>query len=133
MTAPNQPRFFVNPDDVAAYTPANHAGTFNKRLIGPETVGARNIEVVLGQAVKSGGALPHAHPDLEQVVYVLAGKLRGELGGQTHDLGPGECAFIPPGLAHAFYVVSEEPMRALVIYSPPYVEDPKKGLARDKA
>jgi len=128
-----EPRYFINPDEIAAYTPANHEGTFNKRLIGPETVGAKNLEIVLGQAVKKGGALPHAHPDLEQVVYVLAGCLRGELGGQTRDLGPGQCAYIPAGMAHAFSVVSEEPMRALVIYAPPYLENPDQGLARDKA
>ena len=33
-------RYFVREDEIAGYHPANHTGTLNKRLIGPETGGA---------------------------------------------------------------------------------------------
>ena len=60
-------RFFVRGTEVPAYSPANHTGTVNRRLIGPETVGAKNVEVLLGVIEKGQGALPHAHPGIEQV------------------------------------------------------------------
>ena len=41
-------RFFVRGTEVPAYSPANHTGTVNRRLIGPDTVGAKGVEVVLG-------------------------------------------------------------------------------------
>ena len=47
-TTRNAPRYFVREDEIEGYHPANHVGTLNKRLIGPETVGARQLEVLVG-------------------------------------------------------------------------------------
>ena len=58
--------YLVRTADVPAYQPANHHHTSNQRLIGPETVGATQMEVLLGTLHKGGGALPHAHPGIEQ-------------------------------------------------------------------
>jgi quercetin dioxygenase-like cupin family protein len=119
--------YFVRPDDVAPYHPANHTGTVNRRLIGRDNVGARNVEVVLGVIEKGKGALPHSHPGIEQVCYVLEGRARAEIGGQTCELGAGDCCFFPPDTQHVFTVVSDEPVKVLVIYSPPYGEQPAEG------
>jgi mannose-6-phosphate isomerase-like protein (cupin superfamily) len=121
-----RPRFFVREHDVPPYHPANHLGTVNRRLIGPENVGARNLEVVLGVIEKGKGALPHAHPGIEQVCYLLEGRARAEVGGETCELGPGDCCFFPADTPHVFTVVSDEPVRVLVIYSPPYEERPER-------
>ena len=59
--------------DLAAYAPANHTGTSNVRVIGPETIGATALEVLVGTIVKSHGAKPHAHPHLEQCAYMIEG------------------------------------------------------------
>ena len=114
--------YFVRPEDVAPYHPANHTGTVNRRLIGRDNVGAKNVEVVLGVIEKGKGALPHAHPGIEQVCYVLEGRARAEIDGQSCELGAGDCCFFPPGTQHVFTVVSDEPVKVLVIYSPPYGE-----------
>ena len=66
-------RYFIRERDVPAYHPANHSGTTNRRLIGPETVGAKNVEVLLGVIEKGAGAARHAHPGVEQVCYLLEG------------------------------------------------------------
>jgi mannose-6-phosphate isomerase-like protein (cupin superfamily) len=119
-------RYFVKVDEVPAYNPKNHVGTMNRRLIGPDNVGARNVEVVLGVIQKGPGALPHAHPNLEQVCYLLEGRARVEVAGYTREIGPGDCCFFPPGEPHRFAAVSEEPVKVLVIYSPPYLENSEK-------
>ena len=119
-------RHFVRPDDVPHYHPANHTGTKNRRLIGRENVGATQIEVVLGVIEKGKGALPHSHPEIEQVCYVLEGRARAEVNGEVCELGPGDCCFFPPDVPHTFIVVSEEPVKVLVIYSPPYEEHPSR-------
>jgi len=118
--------YFVRPEDVPVYGPANHTGTANRRLIGPETVGARQLEVVLGTLQKGGAALPHAHPSIEQVCYMLEGRARATVGGESREIGPGECCFFPADAPHSFEVVSDEPVKVLVIYAPPYGEDPAK-------
>lgn len=126
-------RFFVSADEVPGYSPANHTGTVNKRLIGPETVGAEHVEILLGRLEKGGAALPHAHPGIEQVCYILAGRARAEIGGQSREVGAGECCFFPAGEEHVFTVVSDEPVELLVVYSPPYGEDPSKVVRRSPA
>lgn len=122
------PSFFVSQQTVTPYHPANHTGTTNYRLIGPETVGARQVEVVLGVIEKGKGALPHRHPGIEQVCYMLEGRARAEVGGQARELGPGDCCFFPAGERHTFTVTSDTPARVLVIYSPPYAETPGKTI-----
>ena len=74
---------------------------------------------------KGRGALPHAHPGIEQVCYLLEGCARAEVDGQVMELGPGDCCFFPAGRMHVFTVTSETPARVLVIYAPPYGESPR--------
>ena len=127
MARQDSPRnYFVNQRSVTPYHPANHTGTTNYRLIGPETVGANQVEVVLGVIEKGQGALPHSHPGIEQVCYLLEGRARAEVDGQTRELGPGDCCFFPADLRHTFTVTSDTPVKVLVIYSPPYGESPEK-------
>ena len=126
MTTRSASRYFVRADDVPAYHPANHTGTVNRRLIGRENVGAERLEVVLGVVEKGKGALPHAHPGIEQVCYVLTGRARAEVGGESCELAPGDCCFFPPDTPHAFTVLSDEPVKVLVVYSPPYEENPQR-------
>lgn len=120
-------RFFVKAGDVKPYSPANHTGTVNRRLIGPETVGARQLEVVLGQVEKGKGAQLHSHPGIEQVCYMLEGRARAEVEGETMELGPGDCCFFPADAPHVFTVISDDPVKVLVIYAPPYGESPDKA------
>jgi quercetin dioxygenase-like cupin family protein len=122
MQTREQSRYFVRPEDVPPYHPANHTGTTNRRLIGSENVGARNVEVVLGVIEQGQGALEHSHPGTEQVCYVIEGRARAEVGGEICELGPGECCFFPPDAPHVFTAISEEPVKVLVVYSPPYGE-----------
>ncbi len=120
--------FFVRAADVAPYHPANHTGTTNRRLIGPETVGAKNVEVVLGVIEKGQGAAPHAHPGMEQVCYMLEGTALAEIDGERCELQPGDACYFPAGTLHTFSATSEQPVKVLVIYSPPYGESPERVI-----
>jgi len=118
-------RYCVRQSDVTPYSPANHTGTRNFRLIGPETVGAKQVEMLVGELERGKGALPHAHPGIEQVCYLLEGEAHVEVAGEKFELKAGEACFFPPGALHLFIVTSER-ARVLVVYAPPYGEDPKK-------
>jgi quercetin dioxygenase-like cupin family protein len=119
-------RFLVRPADVSAYHPANHTGTTNRRLIGPETVGAKNVEVLLGVIEKGAGAALHAHPGVEQVCYLLEGSATVELDGERREMQPGDACFFPADVMHKFTATSEQPAKVLVVYCPPYGESPDK-------
>jgi len=121
-------RYFINAGDVEPYSPANHTGTVNRRLIGPETVGSENLELLEGTVEPGQGALPHAHPDLDQVIYMLTGTARAEIDGQSREMGPGDAAFFPKGMPHVFTVTGDRPAKVLVIYTPPYMENPTQAV-----
>lgn len=114
------PRYLVRSAAVPSFHPANHTGTSNQRLIGPDNVGARHMEVLLGTLERGGQALPHAHPGLEQACYLLA--------GEAFDMVPGDMCFFPAEQMHVFRVTSDEPVKLLVIYSPPYGESPERVI-----
>jgi quercetin dioxygenase-like cupin family protein len=119
----NAKRYVIRPDDVKPYSPLNHDETVNRRLIGRENVGARQLEVVLGMVEQGGGALKHSHPGIEQVCYVLEGRARVEIGDEVvGELGPGDTVFFPADVPHVFTTISIEPVKVLVIYAPPYAE-----------
>src|SRR4051812_27711281 len=115
--------YLVRPSALKPYSPANHTGTSNLRLIGPET-GARQVELVLGEVEQGRGALPHAHPGIEQVCYLLEGSAHVEVGGESFEMTAGEACFFPADQTHVFQATSAK-VRVLVIYAPPYGEDPK--------
>ena len=91
----------VRAADLAAYAPANHTGTSNVRVIGPDTVGATALEVLVGTIVKSHGAKPHAHPHLEQCAYMIEGTGESEAQGRVEAMRPGTWTYVPAGVFHS--------------------------------
>ena len=111
--------FIVRPEQLSTYSPAAaHVGTINRKLIGSETVGARNVEVILGEIESTGLAEAHHHDVAEQAMYLLEGKCLVEVEGERDEMRPGDIAFFAPGRRHKIIPVGG-PMKVLVIYSPP--------------
>ena len=100
------------------YSPANHTGTRNYRLIA-----SKNLEVLIGEIERGEGALPHAHPGIEQVAYLLEGTAEVEVGGESFAMRAGDTCFFPADVPHRFQATSDK-VRVMVIYSPPYLENP---------
>jgi mannose-6-phosphate isomerase-like protein (cupin superfamily) len=116
-------RYLVRQSEVTPYSPANHTGTKNFRMIGPETVGAKQVEMLIGELGLGKGALPHAHPGIEQVCYLLEGEAHVEVAGEKFEMKAGEACFFPADQPHIFIATSER-VRVMVIYAPPYLENP---------
>ena len=121
-------KYRVRQSEVTPYSPANHTGTKNFRLIGPETVGAKQVEVLIGELERGKGALPHAHPGIEQVCYLLEGEAHVEVAGDKFEMEADDACFFPPDQLHLFIVTSDK-ARVLVVYSPPYLEKNARILA----
>ena len=83
------------------------------------------MEIVLGDIERNEGAPAHAHPDLEQAVYVLEGEAIAGIDGDDHYVRAGDMMFFPARVFHSIKVLTER-IKLLVIYSPPYGEDPGK-------
>lgn len=125
--------YVLRAESINSYAPANHTGTSNQRVICKETVGARYLEVLIGTISKGNGALKHAHPNLEQASYILQGEGLSETFGKARRFGLNDWSFNPQGVFHRFTVTSEEPVRVMVVYSPPYRENPLATVVYDPA
>src|SRR2546422_6173416 len=51
--------YVVRQDAVTPYSPLNHEATVNRRLVGRDNVGARQLEVVLGVVARGGRSEEH--------------------------------------------------------------------------
>ena len=60
----------------------------------------------------------HLHHDSDELIYVLNGEFTFKIGDEITTGGPGACAFIPRGVAHAWKNTGAEPGRALFLYTP---------------
>lgn len=58
--------------------------------------------------LKAGKTTPlHVHPDEDELIYVLEGKVLVHIAGEESRVETGGVAFAPRGVPHAFLVVSE--------------------------
>jgi len=60
----------------------------------------------------------HLHRDSDEIVYVLSGEITFKVGEEVTVGGPGTCAFIPRGVAHAWKNSGAETARAVFLYTP---------------
>lgn len=104
--------------ELAPYAPPGHSGTRNVRLVDKEFCGT--FEMVLGEIEPGGEAHPHKHDVEHQVIYILSGRALVTLGSDAAvDCRAGTVIRIPPGLMHEVKAFGLEPLRLIVLYSPP--------------
>lgn len=116
-------RYVRSTQGIAAYSPANHTGTSNQRLVSRDTVGAQYLEVLIGTIVKGHGASRHFHPNLEQAGFLLQGAGISEIDGAETLARPGTWRHYRKGVPHRVTVTSDEPFKTIVVYAPPYGEN----------
>lgn len=108
----------VNLLDLPTYQPPMHSGTVNRRLVSAD-LGA-GVEVVHGTLQPGGAGHRHSHDKEWQVIILLKGQGRLELGDEPAQLiQAGATVRIPPRTPHFFEVTGEEEAELIVIYSPP--------------
>ncbi len=122
-------KYVLRPEDIVPYSPANHSGTKNYRMVSPGVNGSKYMEIIYGDIERHEGAVAHAHPDMEQATYVIEGEAMVEVDGVKHHVSTGDLLFFPSKVFHDIKVITER-IKLLVIYSPPYGEDPAKVIKR---
>ena len=97
--------YIIRASEQDAYSPANHTGTKNYRLVGPKVNGAKYMEIALGDIERNEGSPAHAHPDLEQAVYILEGEAIAGIDGVDHHVKTGDMMFFPAQVFHSIKVL----------------------------
>ena len=89
-----------------------------KMLVDPSNLGSNLVEVgELFLPVESGESVAHQHANLE-IFYVVEGVLGHEVNGKSYRLEPGEVGIVKPGDTVKHAVLTDVPVKALVIWVP---------------
>ena len=84
----------------------------------PLNTGARQLTVVEVNFDPGKGHNFHKHPDQEEVILVIAGKVEQWVDREKRILGPGDSAFIPADVVHASFNPGEQPAKIIAILGP---------------
>ncbi len=101
-----------------------HPGSISRVIVGPnarraERPAALNSErlTIHTNEYEPGGISGdgHSHPDQEQAFYILEGKMEVEVGGETYQLGAGDCVLLPRDVFHKHRNMGDGPLKFLFI------------------
>jgi transcriptional regulator with XRE-family HTH domain len=112
---PPQPRVLRRDD-----RPALSFGIFGRKLLlTPRPL--HNLEVFVGELDPGGstGAEPYSHGDSEELFVVLNGTVQLELGGELHELEPGDSIDYRSSTPHRISNIGTELAEVMWIISPP--------------
>lgn len=82
------------------YVTPKHSTAFGSLVTGEQ------VEVGLLQFKAGEGANEHAHPH-EQVLFVLSGRVKMAIDGQTYELAAREVAHMPPNIPHSLLALED--------------------------
>ncbi|MDJ0828093.1 MAG: cupin domain-containing protein [Rhodobacter sp.] len=84
----------------------------------PPSTGARALTVIEVNITPGNGHDFHKHPDQEEVIYCISGKVEQWLHTEKRILGPGDSVFIGADVVHASFNVGEVDAQLLAILGP---------------
>jgi quercetin dioxygenase-like cupin family protein len=93
-------------------------GRTNYWMCRPEITNAKDLQVCRAILPAGEGHAFHHHPELEEVIYVLAGEVEQWVGERKQTLKVGEVAHMLPGVVHATFNTSDKDAVILAILSP---------------
>lgn len=84
----------------------------------PPSTGAGQLTVIEVNITPGQGHDFHKHPDQEEVIYCISGKVEQWLDTDKKILGPGDSVFIGADVVHASFNVGDGDARLLAILGP---------------
>ena len=84
----------------------------------PPSTGAGQLTVIEVNISPGEGHDFHKHPDQEEVIYCISGKVEQWLDREKRIFGPGDSVFIGVDVVHASFNVGEEDAQLLAILGP---------------
>ena len=89
----------------------------SSRLSDPHSTGAKQLTVIDVNFDPGKGHGFHKHPDQEEVILVIAGRVEQWVDREKRILGPGDSAF-PADVVHASFNVADQPAKIVAILGP---------------
>ncbi len=106
----------VDPPEPTTTSKPSSSPSVELKLLGAATGGRL---MMFEEAVPPGKKSTfHLHRDSDEAAYVLSGEVTFRIGEDLTVCGPGMCAFMPRGVAHAWKSTGAETGRVLFLYTP---------------
>lgn len=99
-------------------------GRTNHWLCRPEITETKALQICRATLPPGEGHGFHHHPQLEEVIFVLTGRVEQWVDREMKILNPGELAHIPAGVVHATFNAGPEDASILAILSPAACDGP---------
>jgi quercetin dioxygenase-like cupin family protein len=87
-------------------------------LSNPPSTGAGQLTVIDVTLAPGKGHDFHRHPDQEEVLLIVAGRVEQWVDREKRILGPGDSAFVPKGVVHASFNAGDTDARIAAILGP---------------
>lgn len=105
-------------DDLEAFTTLD--GSTIREIAGPAWTPARNQSLAEATVPPGTATIAHLHHRAEELYFFTAGRGRLRVGDEEREVGPGDCAVIPPGTPHKLWNIGEERLVLLCCCAPAY-------------
>ena len=87
-------------------------------LCRPPETGNKNLTVIDVDLNPGMGHDFHRHPDQEEIIYCIKGKVEQWINDEKRILGPGDSVYIDADVVHATFNIDDEPAHLLAILGP---------------
>jgi len=109
----------------AAETETQHLDRQTNEWYFKQGLGDSDSLVFVRARFTAGGSHPfHAHPEMDEIIYVLSGELEQWVEMEKRILKPGDSAYIPRGIVHGCYNDSGADCEFLAILTPSKIAGP---------
>jgi mannose-6-phosphate isomerase-like protein (cupin superfamily) len=95
-------------------------GSTIREIAGRQTLPSKNQSLAEATVPPGVSTFAHYHVQSEELYFFTAGRGRLRVAGEWTDVGPGDCAVLPPGVEHKLENPNDEPLVLLCCCSPPY-------------
>jgi len=95
-------------------------GSTIREIAGVRTLPSRHQSLAEATVPVGGQTIAHLHREAEELYFFTDGRGRLRVAGEEREVGPGDCAVIPPGTEHKLVNTGDEPLRLLCCCAPPY-------------
>lgn len=107
-----------NIDEVPAFTTKD--GSEIRELLAHRNSVIQKQSLAEARLQPGGQTTPHAHPQTEEIYYLLAGEAEMQIEGEVQSVGPGDAIAIPPGAVHTIRNTGKTTLKFLCCCAPGY-------------
>jgi mannose-6-phosphate isomerase-like protein (cupin superfamily) len=88
-------------------------------LVGSEKLSSDRMTVGFTEVHPNTAMAPHAHEDMEEIIFVIEGHGEADVGGSIEKLEPDTAVVFPMGVTHAVTNLGSDPLKFVFIFNPP--------------